>query len=286
MWVRSFKVTLRLKHRDFRGSIATALRIRTCRFSTMVAWSAILGEDDETAALLDGIFSDDDERRAAACVKARRIAAAAGVAEDARGGQGPSGRKRKLTPFCWEDHLLRLNETDFKRRYRLDFDSFMKLLRVISKDLDVDDECRAACGRQGELVRNEVKLAIALRYLAGGDPKDLWMIYGVSYSYVYQCVWAVIDAINLRIKIQFPIDDPEKLATLEAEFRSTSRGGVWRGQVAALDGVHFAMQAPTNQVRRHGIPDVGRACPSPLAGPWCALLPSRREGTGGVALSC
>ena len=91
-----------------------------------------------------------------------------------------------------------------------------------------------------------MKLAIALRYLAGGSHLDLRLIYHVSSCYVYKCVWAVVDAINRHVKIEFPIDDVEKLKVLEAEFRAASRGGIWAGQVAAIDGVHFATQAPSN----------------------------------------
>ena len=54
----------------------------------------------------------------------------------------------------------------------------------------------------------------------------------------------VIDAINKNLKVEFPLHDVDKLNILEAEFRAASRGGIWRGQVGAVDGVHFAMEAP------------------------------------------
>lgn len=57
--------------------------------------------------------------------------------------------------------------------------------------------------------------------------------------------WWVVDAVNERIKVEFPLKDPQKLARLEAEFRAHSRQGVWSGQVGAVDGVHFPMLAPT-----------------------------------------
>ena len=69
-------------------------------------------------------------------------------------------------------------------------------------------------------------MAIALRFLAGGSPLDLRLIYHVSKSYVYDCVWAVVDAVNRHLAIEFPIDDVHKLRVLEAEFRAVSRGGL------------------------------------------------------------
>ena len=96
---------------------------------------------------------------------------------------------------------------------------------------------------------------MALRYLAGGDPQDLYLLYQyhVSIGYVYKCVWAVIDSVSRRLNWEFPIDDPDKLATLEAEFRSRSHGGIWEGQVAALNGVHFPMICPSDT----DVPDSG-----------------------------
>ena len=93
----------------------------------------------------------------------------------------------------------------------------------------------------------ETKLAICLRFLAGGDPLDLKLIYDVSKSYVYSCVWRVVDAINATFPVEFPLADVGKLRVLEAEFACASRQGVWRGQVGCVDGVHFAMQAPTKE---------------------------------------
>ena len=49
------------------------------------------------------------------------------------------------------------------------------------------------------------------------------------------------------MEIDFPINDVEKLKVLEADFRAHSRGGIWEGQVAAIDGVHFAQLAPSKK---------------------------------------
>ena len=81
--------------------------------------------------------------------------------------------------------------------------------------------------------------------MAGGSPVDLKLIYDVSKSYVYECLWCVVDAVNKVLEVEFPIDDPQKLSKLEAEFRAASHGQIWKGQVGALDGVHFPMKAPS-----------------------------------------
>ena len=201
-------------------------------------------------------FDEDDEYRRRAVKKARRLKLAVAVQRRRAAaaimllmnGQGPQGRKRRpQSPFSWEDHVARLTEPEFKQRYRLNWDSFQDLLRLIRDDISVEDEQKARHAKWGAIIKPEVKLAIALRYLAGGSHLDLRLIYHVSSSFVYSCVWLVVDAINKHLNIEFPIDDIEKLKRLEAEFRAQSRGGIWAGQVSAIDGVHFKITAPSNE---------------------------------------
>jgi len=90
----------------------------------------------------------------------------------------------------------------------------------------------------------ETRLAITLRFLAGGMPEDLRFIYHVSKAEVYRSIWRVIDAINVVLPVEFPIDDLDKLDMLERGFRSVSRVEGWSGQVGSVDGCHFAMTSP------------------------------------------
>ena len=178
----------------------------------------------------------------AATVHRRRFAAVLGLG----GGQGPQGKKHKSQggEFSWDLHVLRLTEAEFKLRYRLDFDSFMELLSLLRKDLEPKSEKMARLAKGGELIVPEVRLAVALRFLAGGSPLDLKLIYKIEKMEVYRCVWRVVDAVNRRLdNITFPLDDVEKLKVLEAEFRAASRGGIWEGQVGAVDGICFKMRA-------------------------------------------
>ena len=81
------------------------------------------------------------------------------------------------------------------------------------------NETFAALNKWGEVVRPETKLAIALRYFAGGSPLDLEMIYHVAKSTVMNCAWLVVDAINAHLDLDntcFPVDDRAKLEVLGA----------------------------------------------------------------------
>ena len=189
-----------------------------------------------------------DEQILHAAVAHRRRATVAALHHFALGGSGqlgPQGSKVKFdTEFSWSDHVARLSDRDFKLRYRLTLPAFNELLEMLRSHLKVQDEDKARVAKRGELITEEAKLACALRYLAGGDVKDLQLIYHFSPNHVYKCIWLVVDAVNEVIKIEFPLKDVAKLKVLEAEFRAASRGGIWKGQVGAVDGVHFPMLGP------------------------------------------
>ena len=128
--------------------------------------------------------------RIAAATRRRQILAALLTRS---GGQGPQGAKyRTESPFSWNDHVKRLTESEFKLRYRLDFDAFQRLVEILRPDLSVQSEKLARRAKWGQLVLPETKLAIALRFLCRGQPLDLKLIYDVSVPYVYDCTWLVV----------------------------------------------------------------------------------------------
>jgi hypothetical protein len=112
------------------------------------------------------------------------------------------------------------------------------LLRIITS-------CMYAVGTP---VSAEVRLACALRFLAGGQTLDLKEIFHLSSVECYRSIWRAVDAINGTISIEFPIDDLGKLDILEAEFRAISKNGWCEGQVGAVDGVHFKSKNPGKAV--------------------------------------
>ena len=78
---------------------------------------------------------------------------------------------------------------------------------------------------EGAPIESKVRLAIFLRYAAGGLTQDLEDIYHVSRGECYRTVWRVVDAINGPggLEVDYPWEDSKKLAVLEAEFRARSR---------------------------------------------------------------
>ena len=99
-----------------------------------------------------------------------------------------------------------------------------------------------------------MRLAVTLRYLAGGQILDLALIYHLSKNECYRTIRRTIDAINAcpELKFFFPIDDADKLKELELEFARAHfrRYGnwSWRGQVGAIDGIDISQRNPGKAV--------------------------------------
>ena len=187
----------------------------------------------------------------AAVLQRRRVVVAAVIGMDllapAKDGRGPQGSKRLKAPFVWQDHVEGMTHRDFRARYRLNWEAFYDLCDALYADMDYKDET----SRQRSMATNcgaefpvEARVAVGLRMLAGASYLDLKLIYNISTSFCYDCLWLLVDAVNKNLLMEFPLSDVAKMEVLEKEFAHHTPGGAWRGQVAAIDGVHFAMQKP------------------------------------------
>ena len=173
----------------------------------------------------DGDSDDDEIMEHVAAVLARRRRAAAAALN--RQKSGPKGKKRMpLSFFSWTDHVHRLSERDFKLRYRLDRASFNHLHGRIKSSIRTKNREQAKRSRSASgPVASEVRLAVTLRYLAGGMVDDLALIYHISKNEVYSSLWSTIDAINTHpdFDIKFPLDDADALREIEREFAEAHR---------------------------------------------------------------
>ena len=166
-----------------------------------------------------------------------------------RGPQGPNECIPQSDAFVWTKHCARLTPAQFRLMYRMDARSFDALLDKIWPHL-VSDEKQSRCSRKGVgAVPPHAKLAITLRFLAGGLVHDLLLnYYPISKATVYKVIWQTIDAINAEFPVEFPIDDEEKLKEIERGFRAKSPHQFFSGCVGALDGVHFRQKSPGKAV--------------------------------------
>ena len=126
-------------------------------------------------------------------------------------------------------------------------DSFWKLLDLIEAKMGHKGKGkRKRGGTPNGKVSNGVRLAIALRYFAGGDPLDISAVYKVTPSLVYDCVWLVVHAINstneLDIKYPTKHDEQQEVAR---EFQARSSAG-FDNCAGCVDGILIWIHKPSS----------------------------------------
>ena len=204
----------------------------------------------------DGESSDDDDddlpRRKKRCLM---LAAAVAVLVDApTQHSGPRGPKRRQQMcFVWAEHCLRLNASEFRARYRLDYEAFNALLDIVRADIQTENPSMAERSKgwnSQAVVEPEVRLAVTLRYLSGGQVIDLRLIYCISTNECYVSIWRTVDAINKHLSPEDPLSqtgcygDPEKMATIERDFRAASPDQTNVGNCGAMDGLGIKQRNP------------------------------------------
>ena len=118
---------------------------------------------------------------------------------------------RRRTRMVWEDQLAKLWDDEFRRCYRVDKTLFHEILAEIKEDIT----CKHPSMVRNRVIQPELKLSMALRYLAGGSYFDIYLHHGVSKSIFFECVWETIQAIDTHYNMSFPLDDPSALEKLE-----------------------------------------------------------------------
>jgi len=150
--------------------------------------------------------------------------------------------KRNRGPVTTQILLLaEQNRALFKRMYRLDVDDFFELLGKIRPSLESNQRCT------DNHIDAEIYLAVALRYLAGGNYLDLAFGYNLPQNCIHQYALKVLELIDEKVdNIDFPVSDIEKLQQLESRFNELAEGH-FTGTVAAGDGIVFPISKPAKE---------------------------------------
>ncbi|KAJ1439136.1 hypothetical protein B484DRAFT_391976 [Ochromonadaceae sp. CCMP2298] len=106
----------------------------------------------------------------------------------------------------------RLTDHIFLKTYRLDRASFIELCEQIDP-LIRRDEVKAAAS-SGSGIPSRTRLAVTLRWLAGGSWCDIVFAYGISATTFYSergALWPTIEAIDAKLSLGFPLDDADEI---------------------------------------------------------------------------
>ena len=148
------------------------------------------------------------------------------------------GKDRQKTRSKFERIEFSINmiqdytDQEFYRRYRMSRDAFTELLRLIEPDL------RSKRPRGGRTVHPPIlKLAMTLRWLAGGDILDLVDLYATTERGIYYIMNKVITAINNRLEISWPNENEQFECSQEFYFKTQIPGCI-----GAIDGLQIRVE--------------------------------------------
>jgi len=149
---------------------------------------------------------------------------------------------------CVETRIRALAQNDptlFKRCFRLSVEDFEVLHDTIAPMLQP-----VAC-KSRQPISARIKLAMTLRFLAGGIYLDIAEAYHISHNHVHEYAVETILAIDEKVQnIVFPWDDDAKLSEMAASYTEVAGHNAFHGAVAAGDGILFKITAPKESETR------------------------------------
>ena len=165
-------------------------------------------------------------------------------------------KRRKKKRILWSSVNERISDIQFRRMFRMSHDCFdslcQRIISVVGEDKfkseayidaflkDKDQMYDAHVETTGGYISGEVKLAIAIRLLAGGDAYDLAVIFDVHFDHCKRILhevlvhWVIATGIGDLNMVKY-LGDKEAMARVSAGF-SLRSNGVLKGAIGALDG--------------------------------------------------
>eukprot|EP00961_Rhodomonas_salina_P096408 1296618-Rhodomonas_salina.1 len=91
-----------------------------------------------------------------------------------------------------------------------------------------------------------LRLAMTVRYLAGGSYLDLTVLYGVSVPGFFQSLWMVCEALVEVLPIRFDMREPN-LRSIASGFIRRQRKVAFHYAIGALDGMLVKIRRPSKK---------------------------------------
>jgi hypothetical protein len=134
----------------------------------------------------------------------------------------------------------------FRRAFRMDQTSFWTLLDLIEPKMGGKPKRKRGRTPNGDIA-NSARLAMAIRYFAGGDPLDICVVFGVTKEAVYRSAWIVVDAIHQTktLNISYPTKHEEQLKVAQ-EFEKNSKAQ-FDNCAGCIDGILIWINKPSSK---------------------------------------
>lgn len=143
-----------------------------------------------------------------------------------------------------EELFSKYSPAFLRRTYRMRHDSFWRLLDIVEPHMRLPPKRKRGKTINGDIVP-ALRLSMALRYFAGGDPGDIGPLHGCHPNEVTKSAFIVVNAIHKsqELAISFPRrhDEQERIAS---EFCQKSAVNFWNC-VGAIDGILIWTHRPT-----------------------------------------
>ncbi|RLN46981.1 hypothetical protein BBJ28_00010038 [Nothophytophthora sp. Chile5] len=151
----------------------------------------------------------------------------------------------------WDVHKQTLLlEGQFKRCYRMDVESFERLLLMIRPAL-LRDKVQSTRRTGADPIMPENMLQMTISWLAGSNYHTTRCLAGTSVSGIYEVMHDVMDAIIAcpELHIRSPTESKERMLKTSDEFTNISKDNILTG---CVDGWLCQIRAPSSQE----VPDV------------------------------
>jgi hypothetical protein len=195
-----------------------------------------------------------------------------------------AGSRQKRQRKSWNEFQGKLSDRGFRRMFRMPRHCFTRLCRSIESNVGAEEfkseeyleslkkghvglngstrmnHAQTHGIGTGGFVSGEVKLALTLRFMAGGSYLDLSMLYEVGHTYAYEIFHHVLekwicDDRLVSINGEEYLNDEEKLKGVAEGFVNNEDQCILGGIIGALDGWLVKIGKPNK--RTDGVKNVG-----------------------------
>lgn len=140
------------------------------------------------------------------------------------------------------------DDRHFERYFRISPQDFRAIAAAITPELRELERKRTQGGRRGAgFVEYDIRLAMMLRWLAGGSYLDIMYLYGVDCtSTFYNVLWDTlvrVDAALPALSLESDLSDLGRCQTLASGFANRTSGWI-TGCIGALDGLLLQIEMP------------------------------------------
>ena len=150
--------------------------------------------------------------------------------------------------ISWDNHALMLvHEQQFDAKYRMPFESFSKLLKILEPQLARSDTMSIISCGQLPVSPGHI-LGLTIRWLSGGSFHDIRDAGNFSKPTFYRLLWLGLISLIKCPQLQIALPETEdELDELRGGFAAKSTEGAMSGCVGALDGFLLLIRTPTRK---------------------------------------